>query len=146
MESSFVWLSEYGEVKDKSKWNPVGNLNATSWKPLAIHVISCITSDISSSKPQTAISMKLLLALPAFPFVYVKWVTYLAFSLISKEVSVLFNGIVNTQSEEQAAWKWSLTGFFFLSSWQEDKIIAPGWQGRAQLKERGKEMFPGDVF
>lgn len=74
MESSFAWLSEYGEVKDKSKWNPISNLNTTSWKLLAVYVISCITSDISNSNPQTAISMKLL-ALSAFPFVYVKWVT-----------------------------------------------------------------------
>jgi len=105
MESSFVWLSEYDEVRGKIKRNPLGNLNTTIWKLLAMYVISCITSDISNSKPQTAISMKLLLALSAFPFVYVKWVMYLALCMISKEVSVLFNGVVNTWSEEQAVWK-----------------------------------------
>ena len=135
MESSFVWLSEYDEVRGKIKRNPLGNLNTTIWKLLAMYVISCITSDISNSKPQTAISMKLLLALSAFPFVYVKWVMYLALCMISKEVSVLFNGVVNTWSEEQAVWKWSLTGIFFCS--QEDMIIAWSWQGRVQLKERG---------
>lgn len=108
MEGSFAWLSEYDDVKDKSKWNSLGNLNTTTWKPLAIYVISCITSDIYNPKQ---LVMKLLLVLSASTFVYVKWVSYLALSMITKEVSVLFDVMLNSWSEEQNVWTWSLIVF-----------------------------------
>lgn len=114
-ESGFARLSECGEVKDESQRSPIGNLSTASWKPLALYVMSCITSDVPNCKPQRAVSMKILLDLSAFAFAYVKRVTYLALSLVTKEVPVLFNGIVNTWSEEQAVWKLSPTGFSFCS-------------------------------
>lgn len=50
LKSSFSWHLEYGEVEDKIKWNPVGNLNTTSWKLLAICVNNYITSEVSNPK------------------------------------------------------------------------------------------------
>lgn len=87
-------------------------------------------------QPQTAFLIKLLLVLSAFTSVYVKWVSYLVLSQVTKEVSVLFNVMLNSWSEEQNVWKWSLIVFSFLPLWLEDMIIAPSWQGRALLKER----------
>lgn len=50
IKSSFSWHLEYGEVEDKIKWNPVGNLNTTSWKLLAICVNNYFTSEVSNLK------------------------------------------------------------------------------------------------
>lgn len=128
LEGSFVWLSEYGEAKDKSKWNFLGNLDITTWKPLAMYIISCITSDITSPKPKQVFVMKLLLILSASTFVYVKWVSYLAFSLITKEVSVLFNVILNSWSEEQNVWNRSVIVFSFCShDWKMWLFPQAGW-------------------
>lgn len=53
-ESGFARLSECGEVKDESQRSPIGNLSTASWKPLALYVMSCITSDVPNCKPQRA--------------------------------------------------------------------------------------------
>lgn len=68
-------------------------------------MISCTTADISISKPQMDISMKLLLALSASSLVHIKSVVYLALSLITKETSVVLIDIEITCSERQAGWK-----------------------------------------
>lgn len=53
---TFAQHSEYGQIKEKSKWNPVGTINTASWKLLAVYIymyvyiIGCITSSISNPK------------------------------------------------------------------------------------------------